>query len=1307
MNVIPPRPNDRSLENRDSTNVAPEQDDQSLGLGRRFVFDIGRVVHGGDERGDTLIEVLLSIVILGLASLALIVAFGTSITASGEHRSLTTADTYVKTVGNYVASSVQSSTSDFSTCPPDASSVLAMYTGLASQLTVPGYSASVTSVEYWNTPTAGIPGSWGSQCVTGAPQLITVTLTNSATNAVNTLSLVVDSPQAPAVTPAGPVTQLGFTLQPSGAAVGAPFIGQPQLAYEDVNHIVNGNYLPPNPIVLSVASGPGSLINCTNPSGSYGYINFTGCELDTVGTYTLTASDGTYSVTSKPFTVSKGTNSISITSTAPTNVIANSTTYTPVATATSGDTVLITSATPNVCTISAGVVSFNGPGVCALNFNDPGNASYNAAPTLAQGVNVYLANAVTVTSTAPASAVVNGTTYTPSATAASGDAILISSQSTSVCVVAAAKVSFVGAGTCSLEFSDPGNATYVSAVSYQSFVVGPGANSITVNSSPPQPPTYGSNYSPSATALSGDGVVVTSATSTTCSVASSVVTFIHVGTCTIDFNDSGNTNYVAAVQVTQTMVVTAAPLSVGVSGTQSYGGSAIYTPTFSGFVNGDSASVVTGTLNCQTNATAASHPAGGFSISACSGLTATNYTMNYHYASLTVTKATPIITWSNPPAITYGTTLSATQLKATTTIAGSFAYSPSVGTILSPGSQSLGTTFTPTDSIDYTTAAATATLVVNKAPQSLSFSAGTSSLPWSSTTTLTSSGESGTGAVSYFVDSGGNGHTSANNLCTVNSSTGVLSATGAGNCYVYGVVATDADYLAATSADQLVVFTKVSQSLSVSTTPATAGWTTALNLEYVAPGTGAVTYQLEGPSGSTLGDATAGGNPAVANGAVRLGVAGPTLFGGNAISLSGASGTYVSTTKSYNNPGSSSMSIWFKTTSVGDLMGFSTSQTDATSVNWDRMMWIDNSGNLVAGVYNNATDEAISPTTYNDGNWHFAVLTYGPAGEVLYVDGVQVTSNSLGTSAQNYVGYWHLGYDNNASWANAPSDSYFAGSLSHAAVYPSQLTNTQVSALYGATSLALEDSTVMGLSPTSYWPLDNTVCSINVSSSQLVATAPGTCYFSGSIAADANYLAATSPVTSTLFTVASQTITATTSQSSTPWNNPVTVSATGESGTGALAYALDTGANGSSSSSACSLNSSTGVLSATAPSTCYVYVSIAGDTNYQSAQSADQTVTFTLANQNITALVSPTSLSHSSNGNPYATVSASGQSGAGSLTYSLDNGSNGHTSSSRCVLSGLHLYATRSSVTCYVYVTIAADSHYSGATSTDVSASFT
>ena len=47
--------------------------------------------------------------------------------------------------------------------------------------------------------------------------------------------------------------------------------------------------------------------------------------------------------------------------------------------------------------------------------------------------------------------------------------------------------------------------------------------------------------------------------------------------------------------------------------------------------------------------------------------------------TLTVLKATPVITWANPADITYGTALSATQLNATATVPGSFTYTPPRG----------------------------------------------------------------------------------------------------------------------------------------------------------------------------------------------------------------------------------------------------------------------------------------------------------------------------------------------------------------------------------------------------------------------------------------------------------------------------------------------------------------------------------------------------------------------------------------------------------------------------------------------------
>jgi Bacterial Ig-like domain (group 3)/Beta-propeller repeat len=82
---------------------------------------------------------------------------------------------------------------------------------------------------------------------------------------------------------------------------------------------------------------------------------------------------------------------------------------------------------------------------------------------------------------------------------------------------------------------------------------------------------------------------------------------------------------------------------------------------------------------------------------------------------LPVNQATPTIKWPNPAAITYGTALSAAQLNATTSVPGSFAYSPAAGTVLTAGSQKLSVSFSPTDSTDYTSTTAAVTLQVSRA----------------------------------------------------------------------------------------------------------------------------------------------------------------------------------------------------------------------------------------------------------------------------------------------------------------------------------------------------------------------------------------------------------------------------------------------------------------------------------------------------------------------------------------------------------------------------------------------------------------
>jgi hypothetical protein len=68
----------------------------------------------------------------------------------------------------------------------------------------------------------------------------------------------------------------------------------------------------------------------------------------------------------------------------------------------------------------------------------------------------------------------------------------------------------------------------------------------------------------------------------------------------------------------------------------------------------------------------------------------------------TTCKATPVVSWSDPADIVYGTPLGATQLNATANVAGTFTYAPPAGTLLHAGaSQPLSADFAPSDGTDY------------------------------------------------------------------------------------------------------------------------------------------------------------------------------------------------------------------------------------------------------------------------------------------------------------------------------------------------------------------------------------------------------------------------------------------------------------------------------------------------------------------------------------------------------------------------------------------------------------------------------
>jgi hypothetical protein len=81
-------------------------------------------------------------------------------------------------------------------------------------------------------------------------------------------------------------------------------------------------------------------------------------------------------------------------------------------------------------------------------------------------------------------------------------------------------------------------------------------------------------------------------------------------------------------------------------------------------------------------------------------------------ATITINKATPIITWSNPAPITEGTALGAAQLNATVNAPGTLAYTPPAGTVLNDGPATLTVSFAPTNPANFNTATRSVSLTV-------------------------------------------------------------------------------------------------------------------------------------------------------------------------------------------------------------------------------------------------------------------------------------------------------------------------------------------------------------------------------------------------------------------------------------------------------------------------------------------------------------------------------------------------------------------------------------------------------------------
>src|SRR6185437_3587614 len=177
------------------------------------------------EAGDTLIEVLIALVVIGLTATAILGAFATTISASAEQRSLAGADAFLRSfveTATYDMSLRTSPAPAFVPCAvaADQNSVPLSYTNIASGFSNSIYTITITSVA------PAVSGTCNS--AQALPQLVTAQV--DATGVSDSTAFVVSQPNAVVASITTAVTKVTPSVGPAAGLTpveidGAGFTG--------------------------------------------------------------------------------------------------------------------------------------------------------------------------------------------------------------------------------------------------------------------------------------------------------------------------------------------------------------------------------------------------------------------------------------------------------------------------------------------------------------------------------------------------------------------------------------------------------------------------------------------------------------------------------------------------------------------------------------------------------------------------------------------------------------------------------------------------------------------------------------------------------------------------------------------------------------------------------------------------------------------------------------------------------------------------------------------------------------------------
>jgi len=296
---------------------------------------------------------------------------------------------------------------------------------------------------------------------------------------------------------------------------------------------------------------------------------------------------------------------------------------------------------------------------------------------------------------------------------------------------------------------------YASSTATTSYTVNPAAQVITYTG--PTTATYGvGSITLSATGGASANPVtfsVISGPGTVSGTNNSTLTITGAGTIVIAADEAGNTNYAAATEVQQNIIVSPESQTITYTG-----------PTAAIFGTGTQTLSATATSGLPVTFSVVSGPG---IVSGANGSTLTitgvgtiliaaNQAGNTNYAvatqvtqNIVVSQGTPVLGWTpGTSTLPFGTPIGSAVLDASASVPGNFSYTAQLGagspqsisaaSVLAVGSYTLTATFTPTDAVDYISGGTTtASFTITKATPTVTLATSSSSITAGSAVKLT------------------------------------------------------------------------------------------------------------------------------------------------------------------------------------------------------------------------------------------------------------------------------------------------------------------------------------------------------------------------------------------------------------------------------------------------------------------------------------------------------------------------------------------------------------------------------------------